>query len=68
MPKLTDEMRDELTSLRDLLKLNQQKAQAITLSFAEDDTRGDDFHAGVELPIETAIDEIEGILSEATDA
>lgn len=65
MPKLTDNQTDDLTSLRDLLRLNHEKAQTITMSFADDDSRGDDFYAGVEISIETAIDEIESILSEA---
>lgn len=68
MPDLTDQQKENLNDLRTTLRASLNNAQALTLSFDDDDSRGDDFYAGVEISIETAIDEIESILSEAKDA
>lgn len=69
MPKLTDEMRGDLSGLRARLQNDLNEAQSITIAFDGDDSRGDDFQSDVEMKIEEAIQGIEDLLEEEeTDA
>lgn len=68
MNKLTEEQQDSLRSLRSRLHKDLKDAQSITMTFGDDNSLGHDFYFDVQLTIETAIDGLDGLLGDDSDA
>lgn len=68
MPKLTDEQTENLVDLRKTLAKALSDAQTITVSFDDDDHRGDDFYEYVEMKIDETLHEVDEVLKEDSDA